>query len=77
MKAAASTPNGFIPEARGTNRVRCKSHGYHDSAKAITTNVANGCFFKGPSHDSDGRKEVPMNEQQFQYPRYSSSIEHG
>ena len=44
MKAAASTPNGFIPEARGTNPVRCKTHGYHDNAKARTTNVAKGCF---------------------------------
>jgi len=52
MKAAASTPRGFIPEARGTNPVRCKTHGYHDKAKARTTNVANGCFFTVFSRDA-------------------------
>jgi hypothetical protein len=52
MKAAASTPNGFIPEARGTNPVRCKTHGYHDKAKARTTNVTNGFFFTVFSRDA-------------------------
>jgi len=57
MKAAAITPNGFMPEARGTNPVRCNTHGYQDNTKARMTNVANGCFFKvfdgGPPLDSE------------------------
>jgi len=57
MKAAAITPNGFMPEARGTNPVRCNTHGYQDNMKARMTNVANGCFFKvfdgGPPLDSE------------------------
>ena len=52
MKAAAITPNGFMPEARGTNPVRCNTHGYQDNTKARMTNVANGFFFKVFDGDS-------------------------